>query len=112
MTTLFSFTEILLFLICFIRCLIHLVENNAVCYFNHYQQVSGLNLDKPVKGSNTSTDSKSDDGTDEQISPAEKSLLQKIIRKGLIETTKDLEIQRKDPSSPLYSVKTFEALHL
>ncbi|XP_034186910.1 putative ATP-dependent RNA helicase Dbp80 [Osmia lignaria lignaria] len=75
-------------------------------------KVSSLNLDKPVKDSNASTDSKSDDGTDEQISPAEKSLLQKIIRRGLMETTKDLEIQRKDPSSPLYSVKTFEALHL
>lgn len=58
-------------------------------------------------------DLKSDDDTsEEQISPAEKSLLQKIIRKGLVETTKDIEIQRKDPNSPLYSVKTFDALHL
>lgn len=57
-------------------------------------------------------DVKSDDGAEEQISPAEKSLLQKIIRKGLVETTKDIEVQRKDPSSPLYSIKSFEALHL
>jgi len=58
-------------------------------------------------------DSKSDDDTsEEQISPAEKSLLQKIIRKGLVETTKDIEIQRQDPNSPLYSVKTFDALRL
>lgn len=58
-------------------------------------------------------ESKNDDDTsEEQISPAEKSLLQKIIRKGLVETTKDIEIQRKDPNSPLYSVKTFDALHL
>lgn len=79
-----------------------------------YRQVSSLNIEKEVKENSTaaSTDSKSDDGTDEQISPAEKSLLQKIIRKGLVETTKDIEIQRKDPSSPLYSVKSFEALHL
>lgn len=53
-----------------------------------------------------------DDTSEDQISPAEKSLLQKIIRKGLVETTKDPEIQRKDPQSPLYSVKSFEALHL
>lgn len=45
-------------------------------------------------------------------SAAEQSLLKKILRKGLIESTKDLKIQRKDPNSPLYSVKTFEALNL
>ncbi|XP_043284317.1 DEAD-box helicase Dbp80 [Venturia canescens] len=61
---------------------------------------------------NSDNDSKGDDKSDDHISPAEKSLLQKIIRKGLVETTKDLEIQRKDPASPLYSVKSFEALHL
>ena len=48
----------------------------------------------------------------EKISAAEKSLLQKVIRKGLVENRNDLEIQRKDPNSPLYSVKTFEALNL
>ena len=45
-------------------------------------------------------------------SAAERSLLQKVIRKGLIENKNDLEIQRKDPNSPLYSVKSFEALNL
>ena len=43
---------------------------------------------------------------------AERSLLQKVIRKGLVENKNDLEIQRKDPKSPLYSVKSFEALNL
>ena len=46
------------------------------------------------------------------MEPAEKSLLQKVIRKGLVENKNDLEIQRKDPKSPLYSVKSFEALNL
>lgn len=72
--------------------------------------MTNLNLDKP--NSTKDGDSKSDDGSEEQISLAEKSLLQKIIRKGLVETTKDVEIQRKDPNSPLYSVKSFDALHL
>ena len=45
-------------------------------------------------------------------SAAEKSLLQKVIRRGLVENKNDLEIQRKDPKSPLYSVKSFEALNL
>jgi len=77
-----------------------------------------LNLDKPNSTSIPTPsvkddDSKNDDDTsEEQISPAEKSLLQKIIRKRLVETTKAIEIQRKDPNSPLYSVKTFDALHL
>ncbi|XP_018353612.1 PREDICTED: DEAD-box helicase Dbp80 isoform X1 [Trachymyrmex septentrionalis] len=81
-------------------------------------KVTSLNLDKPNSTSiPTPTvkdgDSKSDDDTsEEQISPAEKSLLQKIIRKGLVETTKAIEIQRQDPNSPLHSIKTFEALHL
>lgn len=45
-------------------------------------------------------------------SPAEASLLQKIIRRGLVESKQDIEVQRADPTSPLYSVKTFEALKL
>lgn len=57
-----------------------------------------------------STDSASTD--EETVTPAERSLLQKIIRKGLVENKNDIEIQRKDPTSPLYSVKSFEALHL
>ena len=52
------------------------------------------------------------DSTDKELEPAEKSLLQKVIRKGLVENKNDLEIQRKDPKSPLYSVKSFEALNL
>jgi len=46
------------------------------------------------------------------ISVAEKSLLQKVIRKSLVENKNDLEIQRKDPNCPLYSVKSFEELNL
>lgn len=42
----------------------------------------------------------------------EKSLLQKIVRTKLVNSKYDLEILRKDPSSPLHSVKSFEALHL
>ena len=48
----------------------------------------------------------------EKISAAEKSLLQKVIRKGLVDSQHDLEVQRKDPKSPLYSVKSFQALNL
>ncbi|CAG9768946.1 unnamed protein product [Ceutorhynchus assimilis] len=53
-----------------------------------------------------------DDEAPDHFSPAEASLLSKIIRKGLVESKNDIEVQRKDPRSPLYSVKTFEALNL
>ena len=49
---------------------------------------------------------------EEGITVAERSLLQKVIRKSLVENKNDLEIQRKDPNCPLYSVKSFEALNL
>ncbi|XP_058810972.1 DEAD-box helicase Dbp80-like [Topomyia yanbarensis] len=42
--------------------------------------------------------------------PADASLLIKLIRKGLVESKLDLGV--KDPSSPRYLVKTFEALHM
>ena len=52
------------------------------------------------------------ENTSERFSPADISLLQKIIRKGLVENTNNIEVQQQDPNSPLHSVKTFEALHL
>lgn len=63
------------------------------------------------KGKNETAASGSNEES-EEITPAERSVLQKIIRKGLVENKNDLEIQRKDPKSPLYHVKTFEELHL
>lgn len=53
-----------------------------------------------------------DDDKPDVFSAADSSLLTKIIRKGLVEAKQDLDIQRKDPNSPLYSVKSFEALKL
>ncbi|XP_064459805.1 ATP-dependent RNA helicase DDX19A-like [Ornithodoros turicata] len=47
-----------------------------------------------------------------ELSSAEASLIQKLIRSKLVKTTNDVEVQRRDPSSPLYSVKTFEELKL
>lgn len=65
---------------------------------------------EPASSENGETASSTDEA--EAFNPADASLLMKIIRKGLVESKLDLEVQRKDPSSPLYSVKTFEALHL
>uniref|UniRef100_A0A1Y1KN83 RNA helicase n=1 Tax=Photinus pyralis TaxID=7054 RepID=A0A1Y1KN83_PHOPY len=65
--------------------------------------------DPPANEQNEATNG---DNGDDPVNPADVSLLQKIIRKGLVENANDVEIQRQDPNSPLYSVKTFEALHL
>ncbi|CAH4033487.1 unnamed protein product [Pieris brassicae] len=67
-------------------------------------KVAGLGLNKKYE--------KPEDDSPDTANPAEASLLMKIIRQGLVESKQDIEIQRKDPNSPLYSVKTFEALHL
>lgn len=45
-------------------------------------------------------------------SPADASLLQKIIRKGLVDTKSEIDVLRQDPNSPLFSAKTFEELKL
>lgn len=49
---------------------------------------------------------------DKPLSVAEKSLLQKVLHKGLVENKYDVEVERRNPKSPLHSVKTFEALNL
>ncbi|XP_002708662.1 ATP-dependent RNA helicase DDX25 [Oryctolagus cuniculus] len=43
---------------------------------------------------------------------AANSLLNKLIRQSLVESSHRVEVLQKDPSSPLYSVKTFEELRL
>jgi len=48
----------------------------------------------------------------DEISAGERSLLQKIIRRGLVDTGSKLEIKQKDPTSPLYSATSFEDLNL
>uniref|UniRef100_A0A8C1F2J7 RNA helicase n=2 Tax=Cyprinus carpio TaxID=7962 RepID=A0A8C1F2J7_CYPCA len=41
---------------------------------------------------------------------AAQSLLNKLIRSNLVNTTNQVEVLQRDPSSPLYSVKSFEEL--
>jgi len=54
-----------------------------------------------------------DDGQEEgQIPAAEMSLMRKVINKGLVENKNTVEIERQNPTSPLYSVKSFEELNL
>lgn len=47
-----------------------------------------------------------------EVDLAANSLLNKLIRQSLVESSHRVEVLQKDPSSPLYSVKTFEELRL
>ncbi|XP_065655323.1 ATP-dependent RNA helicase DDX19A isoform X3 [Hydra vulgaris] len=46
------------------------------------------------------------------INLAEASLMTKVVREHIINVKANVEVQQKDPNSPLYSVKKFEDLHL
>ncbi|XP_071545804.1 DEAD-box helicase Dbp80 [Panulirus ornatus] len=50
--------------------------------------------------------------SEENVTLAELSLMRKVMRKGIVESKNNVEVYRKDPKNPLYSVKTFEALNL
>ncbi|XP_006878678.1 PREDICTED: ATP-dependent RNA helicase DDX19B-like isoform X3 [Elephantulus edwardii] len=49
---------------------------------------------------------------EEKEDRAAQSLLNKLIRSNLVDNTNQVEVLQRDPSSPLYSVKSFEELRL
>ncbi|XP_010188395.1 PREDICTED: ATP-dependent RNA helicase DDX19B isoform X3 [Mesitornis unicolor] len=49
---------------------------------------------------------------EEKEDRAAQSLLNKLIRSNLVDTTNQVEVLQRDPTSPLYSVKSFEELRL
>lgn len=61
---------------------------------------------------NADTQSNTSSEEDKELPASEKSLLQKIVRTGLVTSKHDIEVQRRDPKSPLYSIKSFELLKL
>lgn len=60
--------------------------------------------EKPTDGDKSDEEEKED--------RAAQSLLNKLIRNSLVNNTNQVEVLQRDPNSPLYSVKTFEELHL
>ncbi|XP_028930427.1 ATP-dependent RNA helicase DDX25 [Ornithorhynchus anatinus] len=68
------------------------------------------NASLPLEGHSKS---KMDNDSDEDVVDlAANSLLNKLIRQSLVESSHHVEVLQKDPRSPLYSVKTFEELQL
>ncbi|XP_062871538.1 ATP-dependent RNA helicase DDX19A isoform X2 [Trichomycterus rosablanca] len=62
--------------------------------------------------SGTRRPEKCDKNDEEKEDRAAQSLLNKLIRNSLVNTTHQVEVLQRDPNSPLYSVKTFEELRL
>ncbi|XP_055675511.1 ATP-dependent RNA helicase DDX25 isoform X2 [Falco peregrinus] len=58
------------------------------------------------------SEEKEEDEEEDRVNLAETSLLNKLIRTSLVESSHHVEILQQDPSSPLFSVKTFEKLPL
>lgn len=52
------------------------------------------------------------EGEEKELSAAEISRLRKVMNKGLVDNQNSVEMERKNPTSPLYSVKSFEELNL
>ena len=52
------------------------------------------------------------DPGDVETSKAEASLLTKILRTKLVDNSNDVLVQQNDPTSPLYSARSFEELNL
>ena len=69
-------------------------------------------LEKGVASLSVILPSVHEDEDDKPMSEAEASLLTKILRTKLIPIQHDVEVMRSDPTSPLYSAKSFEELHL
>lgn len=77
----------------------------------YFQQLSNACLDARYENGADARSTTSNE-EDKELPASEKSLLQKIVRTGLITSKHDIEVQRRDPKSPLYSVKSFELLKL
>ena len=53
-----------------------------------------------------------DENFEKPLTQEESSLLKKMLRDKLVQNNQELQVQQRDPNSPLYSVKKFEELNL
>lgn len=60
----------------------------------------------------TVTNGEQKDDEEKEATAADASLINKLLRNKLVASKADLEVLQADPTSPLYSVKTFDALKL
>lgn len=76
-------------------------------------QVNGAGAESGASAPSDPGGAAAEDPDDESAkSKEDESLLRKLLHSKLVSTKANLEVLQKDPNSPLYSVKTFEALNL
>ncbi|KAJ7305071.1 hypothetical protein JRQ81_010880 [Phrynocephalus forsythii] len=73
---------------------------------------SGIDNEKNNQGIMEEWNQNENENKDNPVTLAEMSLLNKLIRKSLVESYHHVEVLQCDPTSPLFSVRTFEELHL
>ncbi|XP_031701030.1 ATP-dependent RNA helicase DDX19A [Anarrhichthys ocellatus] len=79
------------------------------------KKVDRLHGPRDIRGDingNIEPEKTEDGGLSRIVDMAEQSLLNKLIRKCLVRNRNQVEVLQQDPTSPLYSVKTFEELRL
>ncbi|XP_008019601.1 ATP-dependent RNA helicase DDX25 [Chlorocebus sabaeus] len=86
--------------------------NSHFSNFNHPRKNLRGVKSTTVRNIDGSINNIKEDDEDDVVDLAANSLLNKLIRQSLVESSHRVEVLQKDPSSPLYSVKTFEELRL
>ena len=88
------------------------VENITIKSQDPTKNVHENSIVNQVENQTKDPSNKNDETEEKEVSAGELSFMRKLFRKGIIESKNDVEILQKDPNSPLYAVKTFEALNL
>ena len=81
------------------------------------KEVEALSIKKELEKEDTRSQKpenldKNDENYEKPLTQVESSLLKKMLRDKLVQNNQELQVQQRDPTSPLYSVKTFEELSL
>ena len=81
------------------------------------KEVEALSIKKELEKEDTRSQKpenldKNDENYEKPLTQVESSLLKKMLRDKLVQNNQELQVQQRDPTSPLYSAKTFEELSL
>ncbi|XP_072011293.1 ATP-dependent RNA helicase DDX19B isoform X1 [Engystomops pustulosus] len=88
---------------------LHLREDKVEVPKPESNGTDSVDGERAEKTDNGEVKSEDDDNKEDK---AAQSLLNKLIRNSLVNTTHQVEVLQRDPNSPLYSVKSFEELRL
>jgi len=78
---------------------------------NLAKQVDNIKLKQDDASQKKELD-QNDENYEKPLTKEEASLLKKMLHDKLVQNNQELQVQQRDPNSPLYSVKSFDELHL